>query len=86
MVAVSSCAGTVRRAGNTLARHERRVQYGHPGIHHRGSLTLLSVTSPGPYDTTISGTPTTPGSFTFTIQVMDSASNTATREFTIVVH
>ena len=35
--------------------------------------------------TTISGTPTTAGTYTFTLQVTDSAGNTATRQLTIVV-
>jgi hypothetical protein len=35
--------------------------------------------------TTISGTPTTAGSYTFTLQVRDSAGNTATRQFVIIV-
>jgi hypothetical protein len=35
--------------------------------------------------TTISGTPTAAGSTTFTLQVRDSAGNTATRQFTISV-
>ncbi|HVN04527.1 MAG TPA: putative Ig domain-containing protein [Bryobacteraceae bacterium] len=34
---------------------------------------------------TIAGTPTTPGSYTFTIAVTDSTSATATQEFTIVI-
>jgi hypothetical protein len=35
--------------------------------------------------TTISGTPTMAGSYTFTLQVRDSAGNTATRQFVIIV-
>ncbi|MFN7996484.1 MAG: putative Ig domain-containing protein [Bryobacteraceae bacterium] len=34
---------------------------------------------------TISGTPTSSGSFTFTVQVADSASNTATKQFTVSI-
>ncbi len=40
---------------------------------------------PGPYDTTISGTPTAGGVYTFTIRVTDSAGETATRTYTIKV-
>ncbi|WP_143200148.1 DUF7507 domain-containing protein [Kitasatospora sp. CB01950] len=36
-------------------------------------------------DGTITGTPTTPGSYTFTVQVSDPVDGTATRQYTIVI-
>jgi hypothetical protein len=39
----------------------------------------------GPLDTTISGTPSSAGTYTFTVQVKDSAGDVASREFTLDV-
>lgn len=47
-----------------------------------GGLTLSDASNKG----RISGTPTTAGTYTFTLQVADSATETATRAFTIPVY
>lgn len=44
-----------------------------------------SDATPGPNTTTLSGTPTTLGTFTFTVQVKDSAGNVDTQQLTLVV-
>jgi hypothetical protein len=41
--------------------------------------------APGPYDTTISGTPGASGTWTFVVRVTDSAGHTATRAYAIVI-
>ncbi len=44
-----------------------------------------SDATPGPNTTTLSGTPTTLGTYTFTVQVKDSAGNVDTQVLTLIV-
>ena len=48
-------------------------------------LSIGTTSSSGRYYIVTSGVPTTAGTYTFTVQVTDSASHTATRSYTIVV-
>ncbi|MFH1727012.1 MAG: putative Ig domain-containing protein [Pseudomonadota bacterium] len=52
---------------------------------HTTAPIYQAMASEGPLDTTISGTPTNAGVFDFTVQVMDSSGETATRNISIVV-